>query len=72
MTTRYLLDTDTCAFLLRRTSDSRLEPVQAVPLAQAAEAIATRGEDELLMGEFANAFARTRGVSVNKLYRTAR
>lgn len=32
MTPRYMLDTDTCAFILRRSSPSLLERIQAVPL----------------------------------------
>lgn len=40
----YMLDTDTCAFLLRRTSDALLERIQAVPLAQQAISVVTYAE----------------------------
>ena len=44
MTTLYLLDTDTCAFVLRRTSDVLLERIQAVPLGQQAMSVVTYAE----------------------------
>ena len=34
MSDLYMLDTDTCAFVLRRTSDKLLERIQAVPVVQ--------------------------------------
>jgi tRNA(fMet)-specific endonuclease VapC len=44
VTTLYLLDTDTCAFVLRRTSDTLLERIQAVPLSQQAMSVVTYAE----------------------------
>jgi tRNA(fMet)-specific endonuclease VapC len=40
----YLLDTDICAFVLRRTSDTLLGRIQAVPLAQQAISVVTYAE----------------------------
>jgi tRNA(fMet)-specific endonuclease VapC len=44
MSGRYLLDTDTCAFVLRRDSASLLERIQSVPLAQQAISVVTYAE----------------------------
>lgn len=44
MSTLYLLDTDTCAFILRRSSDVLLERIQAVPLRQQVMSVVTYAE----------------------------
>jgi tRNA(fMet)-specific endonuclease VapC len=44
MTDLYLLDTDTCAFVLRRSSDTLLERIQAVPLVEQAMSVVTYAE----------------------------
>jgi tRNA(fMet)-specific endonuclease VapC len=44
MSDLFLLDTDTCAFILRRTSDTLLARIQAVPLAQQAMSAVTYAE----------------------------
>jgi tRNA(fMet)-specific endonuclease VapC len=44
MSDLYMLDTDTCAFLLRRSSAMLLERIQAVPLAQQAISVVTYAE----------------------------
>jgi tRNA(fMet)-specific endonuclease VapC len=40
----YLLDTDTWAFVLRRTSDTLLDRIQSVPLTQQAISAVTYAE----------------------------
>ena len=40
----YMLDTDICAFVLRRTSDTLLDRIQSVPLAQQAISVVTYAE----------------------------
>jgi len=40
----YMLDTDTCAFLLRRSSDVLLQRIQAVPVAQQVMSVVTYAE----------------------------
>ena len=44
MSDLYMLDTDTCAFVLRRTSDSLLERIQAVPVVQQVMSVVTYAE----------------------------
>ncbi len=44
MSELYMLDTDTCAFVLRRTSDALLERIQAVPVAQQVMSVVTYAE----------------------------
>lgn len=44
MSTLYLLDTDTCAFILRRSSPALLERIQTVPLEQQAVSMITVAE----------------------------
>jgi tRNA(fMet)-specific endonuclease VapC len=39
-----MLDTDTCAFILRRSSDALLARIQAVPVAQQAMSVVTYAE----------------------------
>lgn len=48
MTELYMLDTDICAFVLRRSSPSLLERLQATPLVQQAMSVVTYAE--LLFG----------------------
>lgn len=40
MASLYMLDTDTCAFILRRSSQALLERIQAVPLERQVMSIA--------------------------------
>lgn len=40
MTSLYMLDTDTCAFILRRSSQALLERIRAVPLERQVMSIA--------------------------------
>lgn len=44
MTRLYMLDTDTCAFILRRSSPRLLKRIQAVPLQQQAVSMITLAE----------------------------
>jgi tRNA(fMet)-specific endonuclease VapC len=44
MSELYMLDTDTCAFILRRTSDTHLARIQAVPVAQQVMSVVTYAE----------------------------
>jgi tRNA(fMet)-specific endonuclease VapC len=44
MSDLYMLDTDTCAFVLRRTSDTLLERIQAVPVMQQVMSVITYAE----------------------------
>lgn len=44
MSELYMLDTDICAFVLRRTSDALLERIQAVPVAQQVMSVVTYAE----------------------------
>ena len=44
MSELYMLDTDTCAFVLRRTSDTLLERIQAVPVVQQVMSVVTYAE----------------------------
>jgi tRNA(fMet)-specific endonuclease VapC len=44
MSELYMLDTDTCAFVLRRSSDTLLERIQAVPVVQQVMSVVTYAE----------------------------
>ncbi len=44
MTRLYMLDTDTCAFILRRSSPALLERIQAMPLRQQSVSMITLAE----------------------------
>ena len=44
MSDLYMLDTDTCAFVLRRTSPKLLERIQAVPMVQQVMSVVTYAE----------------------------
>ena len=61
----YLLDTDTCAFVLRRSSDALLERLQAVPLAQQAMSVVTYAE--LLYGVQVSSRKKANQVAVDAL-----
>jgi tRNA(fMet)-specific endonuclease VapC len=63
----YLLDTDTCAFILRRTSPELLRRIQAVPLAQQAISVIT--EAELLFGVRLSSRKKANGAAVALLLR---
>jgi tRNA(fMet)-specific endonuclease VapC len=67
MSTLYLLDTDTCAFILRRSSDVLLERIQAVPLQQQAMSVVTYAE--LLYGVQVSAKRKTNQEAVDALVR---
>jgi tRNA(fMet)-specific endonuclease VapC len=63
----YLLDTDTCAFILRRSSPALLERIQAVPLRQ--QAISTITVAELLYGVQVSSRKRANQIAVDALIR---
>ena len=44
MSELYMLDTDICAFVLRRTSNALLERIQAVPVMQQVMSVITYAE----------------------------
>ena len=44
MSDLYMLDTDTCVFILRRASDAVLERIQTVPVAQQVMSVVTYAE----------------------------
>lgn len=67
MSTLYLLDTDTCAFILRRSSDVLLERIQAVPLRQQAMSVVTYAE--LLYGVQVSAKRKANQEAVDALVR---
>jgi tRNA(fMet)-specific endonuclease VapC len=63
----YMLDTDTCVFVLRRTSDALLERIQAVPLVQQAISVVTYAE--LLYGVQVSSKKRANQDAVDVLVR---
>jgi tRNA(fMet)-specific endonuclease VapC len=63
----YLLHTDTCAFVLRRTSDALLERIQSVPLARQAISVVTYAE--LLHGVQVSSRKKTNQLAVDALVR---
>lgn len=65
MSHRYMLDTDTCAFILRRTSASLLERMRAVSLQQQVMSVVTYAE--LLYGVRISARRRTNQAAVAAL-----
>lgn len=67
MTMRYLLDTDTCAFILRRTSDALLDKVQSIPLANQAISVVTLAE--LLYGVQLSTSKKANRAAVDALTR---
>ena len=62
-----MLDTDTCVFVLRRTSDALLERIQAVPLVQQAISVVTYAE--LLYGVQVSSKKRANQDAVDVLVR---
>lgn len=63
----YLLDTDTCAFVLRRSSPTLLERIQSVPLAQQAISVVTYAE--LLYGVQVSSRRKANQEAVDALVR---
>ena len=60
-----MLDTDTCAFLLRRSSDVLLQRIQAVPVAQQVMSVVTYAE--LLYGVQVSSKKKVNQVAVDAL-----
>jgi tRNA(fMet)-specific endonuclease VapC len=67
MTRLYMLDTDTCAFILRRSSPTLLERIQAVPLQQQAVSMITLAE--LLYGVQVSSKKKANRTAVDALVR---
>lgn len=67
MTRLYLLGTDTCAFILRRSSPALLERIQAVPLQQQAMSVITLAE--LLYGVQVSSRKKANREAVDALVR---
>ena len=67
MTRLYMLDTDTCAFILRRSSPTLLERIQAVPLQQQAVSMITLAE--LLYGVQVSSKKKANRAAVDALIR---
>ena len=67
MSDLYMLDTDTCAFLLRRSSDTLLARIQAVPVAQQVMSVVTYAE--LLYGVQMSSKKKANQAAVDALAR---
>jgi tRNA(fMet)-specific endonuclease VapC len=67
MSTLYMLDTDTCAFILRRTSDALLARIQSVPLQQQTISVVTYAE--LLYGVQVSTKKKSNQEAVDNLVR---
>lgn len=67
MSSLYMLDTDTCAFILRRSSPTLLQRIQAVPLQQQSVSIITVAE--LLYGVQMSSKRKANRAGVNVLLR---
>lgn len=67
MTALYLLDTDVCAFVLRRTCATLLERIQSMPLSQQAISVVTYAE--LLYGVQLSSRKKTNQQAVDALAR---
>lgn len=67
MSGSYMLDTDTCAFVLRRSSQQLLNRIQAVPLQQQAMSVVTLAE--LLYGVQVSAKKKANRAAVDALVR---
>jgi tRNA(fMet)-specific endonuclease VapC len=65
--TLYMLDTDTCAFILRRSSPTLLARIQAVPLQQQAASVITLAE--LLYGVQVSSKKKANRAAVDELMR---
>lgn len=67
MSIAYMLDTDTCAFILRRSSPTLLERIQAVPLQQQSVSVITLAE--LLYGVQLSSKKKANRAAVDVLMR---
>jgi tRNA(fMet)-specific endonuclease VapC len=67
MSDLYILDTDTCAFILRRSSDALLEKIQEVPIRQ--QAISAITLAELLYGVQVSTKKKANQAAVDALTR---
>jgi tRNA(fMet)-specific endonuclease VapC len=67
MSILYMLDTDTCAFILRRSSPTLLERIQAVPLQQQSVSMITLAE--LLYGVQVSSKKKANRAAVEVLMR---
>lgn len=67
MSDLYMLDTDTCAFVLRRSSDSLLKRIQMVPVLQQVMSVVTYAE--LLYGVQASSRKKANQAAVDALAR---
>ena len=67
MSSLYMLDTDTCAFILRRSSPTLLERIQAVPLQQQSVSMITFAE--LLYGVQMSSRKKANRAAVDLLLR---
>lgn len=67
MTTLYMLDTDTCAFILRRSSSVLLERIQSVALERQSMSVVTLAE--LLYGVQLSAKRKANRLAVDALTR---
>jgi tRNA(fMet)-specific endonuclease VapC len=67
MTRPYMLDTDTCAFILRRSSQALLDRIQAVPLEQQIMSMVTLAE--LLYGVQISSRKKKNRAAVDSLAR---
>ena len=67
MSSVYMLDTDTCAFILRRSSPTLLERIQAVPLQQQSVSMITLAE--LLYGVQVSSKKKANRAAVDLLVR---
>jgi tRNA(fMet)-specific endonuclease VapC len=67
MSALYMLDTDICAFVLRRTSDALLDRIQVVPLMQQVMSVVTYAE--LLYGVQLSSKKKANQAAVDALAR---
>lgn len=67
MTSLYMLDTDTCAFILRRSSQALLDRIQAVPLERQVMSMVTLAE--LLYGAQLSSRKKDNKAAVDALTR---
>ena len=67
MSTLYVLDTDICAFILRRSSEQLLERIQSVPLERQSMSVITLAE--LLYGVQISTKKKTNRAAVDALVR---
>lgn len=67
MSVLYMLDTDTCAFVLRRASEALLQRIQSVPLRQQVMSVVTYAD--LLYGVQQSSRKKTNQAAVEALVR---